>query len=164
MLAFRREQRRITWMGRLFLMANLGFIGWVVYAIMGDDRRDFFYALPSIFGTVSGLSRYLVHRVRALPEPLKNLRSPDEAMRARAWELIQAHREELFAVTELSATIHEPSLAELDQTALTERVARAGDVDWRKILRVWFWIWLPLAIVVFFATLLYVHDPIEVRY
>lgn len=148
----------------MFRIANYGFIGWVVYAIMGDDRRDIFYALPSIFGTVSGLSRYLVHRVLTLPEPLRNLRSPDAATSDRAWEVVSAHRDELLRVTELAATIHEPPLAELDRAALTERVARAGDVDWRKLLRIWFWIWLPLALAVFFATLFYQFNPIEVRY
>ncbi len=161
---FRREQRQITWMGWLFRIANFGFIGWVVYAIMIDDRRDLFYALPSIFGTVSGISRYLVHRVRVAPKPLLALRSPDAATRERAWEVVSAHREELFRVTILQATTREPPLAELDREALTERVARAGDTDWRRLLRIWFWIWLPLAFAVFFATLFYTYNPIEVRY
>lgn len=164
MIAFRREQRRVLWMGRLFLLANLGFLGWVVYAILIDDRRDVFYALPSLVGIVSGLGRYLTYRVHSLPLPLANLRSPDAATRDRAWQVVSDNRAELLAVTTLSATIHEPPLMELDRAALTERVARAGDVDWRKILNIAFWVWLPIAVATFFLTLFYAYDPIPVRY
>jgi|GEM_PF-4989163 len=164
MVEFRREQRRALWMGRLFLLANLGFLGWVAYAILLDDRRDAFYSLPSLLGSVSGLGGYLTYRVRSLPLPLKNLRSLDEATRERAWQVVSAHRDELLAVTILSATFHEPPLLELDREALTERVARAGDVNWRKILNVAFWLWLPIAVAVFFVTLFYAYDPVTVRY
>lgn len=158
--AFRRERRRLAWLDRTLLLVGLGFIAWVIVQVMIIERRDTFYILPSVFGTVTGLSRYFVHRVRALPIPVRDLRHPDAATRERAWAVVDTHRDELLAVTDLPATIHEPPLAALSRDALVERVARAGDTDWRRLLRRWLYLWTPLAVAVLLACLLYQPAPL----
>ncbi len=161
LVAHRREQRVMRWLARLFLCVNLGFLGWVAVSIFIIERRDTFYILPSVFGTLTGLLRYLTHRVSAVPKPLLDLRSPDPAVAERAWRVIEANRDELLGETVIPATIREPTLLELDRAGLTERVERVGTVNWRKGLNIAFWIWLPLAIAVFFATLLYEPEPLN---
>lgn len=158
--AFRRERRRLAWLDRSLLLTGLGFIAWVIVQVMIIERRDTFYILPSVFGTITGLSRYLVHRVRALPIPVRDLRHPDAATRDRAWVVVDTHRDELLAATDLPATIHEPPLTALSRDALVERVARAGDTDWRRMLRGWLYVWAPLALAVLLACLLYQPAPL----
>lgn len=153
-LAFRRERRRLAWLNRMFLLVGLGFIGWVLWAVIIAGRHDAFYILPSLFGTLTGVSRYLVHRVRVLPVLVRDLRHRDPVIADRAYALVDAHRAELLGATDVPRTIHEPPLAELPREALVERIARAGDTDWRRVLRTWLWIWGPLCVAVFLATLL----------
>ena len=160
-LAHRREQALMRWLGRLFLLVNVGFLGWVAVTMFIIERNDPFYILPSVFGTLTGLLRYLTHRVAAVPKPLLDLRSADPAVADRAWQVVEAHRDELLGKTVISATIREPTLLELDRAGLTERVARVGTVDWRKVLKVVLWIWSPLAVAVFLATLFFVPDPLS---
>jgi hypothetical protein len=159
-VAHRREQVVTRRLARLFLFVNLGFLGWVAVTIFIIKRNDPFYILPSVFGTLTGLLRYLTHRVDAVPKVLLDLRDAEPAVADRAWQVIEAHREELLAKTVIPATIREPTLLELDRAGLTERVARVGTVNWRKGLKLAFWIWLPLAITMFLATLLFAPEPL----
>jgi len=161
LVAHRRERRRLAWLDRTLMLVSIVFIVWVAWALMIKDRRDLFYALPSIFGSLTGVSRYFVYRVRAVPLPVVRLRSPDPAVAERAWEVVAAHRDELLAHTILPATIREPALTELPRAALIERVARVGDIDWRRVLRTFLWIWVPLALAVFAATLFFQPDPTQ---
>lgn len=143
------------------MTVGLGFVAWVAWALMVQDRRDVYYALPSLFGTLTGLSRYLVHRVRAMPLPVALLRSPDPTVAARAWQIVVAHKDELLGQTIAPATIREPPLTELTREALVERVARAGDTDWRRVLRRYLALWVPLALAIFIATLLFEPGPTQ---
>ena len=161
MIAFFRERRRLRVLDHLFLGVGLFFIGWVAFAIFIADRRDLFYAIPSLFGTASTVGRYFVHRVRALPAPVRDLRDGDPARRDRAWEVIAAHREELLGATVVWATRDEPPLSGLSREGVLQRLERTGRTDWRRALRVWLALWVPLAFAVFFATLLYTPDPTQ---
>lgn len=160
-VAYRREQVVTRWLARLFFFVNVGFLGWVAVSIFIIERRDTYYILPSVFGTLTGLLRYLTHRVDSVPKPLLDLRSPDPVVAERAWQVIEAHRDELLAKTVIPATTREPTLKELDRAGLTARVERVGTVNWRKGLKVAFWIWLPLAITVLLTTLLYEPEPLN---
>lgn len=123
------------WIGRLFGWTGLAFIAWHIGIAFVLERRDVEYVALSLFGTVSGLCRFAVYKVRSLPEPLWRLAWGDAVGRERAFELISAHREALFALANLPASVREPALVDLDREALVERVRRFGHTDWPRVLR-----------------------------
>lgn len=154
--AVRAERRRLKILGRVMQAVGLLFIGWGVYALIIAERRDTFYVLPSLFGTVTGLSRYFVHKVVAAPRALYALRDGSPAERERAWQLIAGHREEILGQAIVSQTIREEPLLALSREAMVTRLARLGTTDWRRVLRVWVTLWVPAAVVVFVLTLTFV--------
>jgi len=152
----RRERRRLRVMSRVMQAVGLLFVFWVVYAVIIAERRDLFYALPSLFGTTTGVARFLVHKVIAAPRALYLLRDGDATQRERAWRLISRHRDEVLGHAIVPATIREEPLLTLPREALVVRLARLGTTDWRRILRVWVMLWVPSAIVVFVLTATFV--------
>lgn len=138
----RRDLWRLRLIDRALLVTNLTFVGWIVLEVFIRGHLDTIYLLLSIYGSLSGLFRFLVWKVRSVPTPLLALAhgTPDE--RDAAWRLIAEHRDELLNATTLPATIHEPALTELDRDGLVERVKRHGTTNWRRLLRVLITVWL----------------------
>jgi hypothetical protein len=161
--AVRRDDRRLARIGAMLLVTSLAFLGWLVYEVFILERSDTIYLLLSLFGTASGLGRFLVWKVRAVPRPLLDLARGTDAQRDAAWRLIESHRDELLAMTDLPATIREPDLVELDRAGLVARVERHGTTDWRAILRSFLVAWAVVLAVVLIALALHVPNPVVDR-
>jgi hypothetical protein len=144
----RRDLARLALLSRALLLINLGFIGWLVLEVFIRGHLDQIYLVLSLYGSLSGLLRYFVWKVRSVPTPLLMLAHGTPAERDAAWALIAAHRDELLLATTLPATIHEAPLTELSREALVERVLRHGTVNWARVLRVLLITWLVGLVIV----------------
>ncbi len=156
----RRSHRRLGQVSNLLSFTSLGFLGWLVYEVFILERSDTIYLLLSLFGTATGLGRFLVYKVKAVPKPLLDLAHGTPGEKDAAWDLISAHREELLGMTELPASIREPELTELDRPQLVERINRYGTTPWPQILRGFLIAWS--VILIFVLTALVLHTPAPV--
>ncbi len=160
MEAVRRDHKRLLLLERMLLLTSLAFLMWLCLEVFIRERRDTIYLLLSIYGSLSGIGRFFVWKVRAVPAPLLTLAHGSAAQREQAWLFIDAHRDALFAMTHLPASINEPSLGTLGREALIERVERHGTTNWRKILKIFLTVWLLGLTAVIVAVLL--HTPASV--
>lgn len=138
----RRERRllaRLRLAARVLGFAHIGLF--IVFAMVLHRLEPAFVAL-SLSGTLTNLSTLLIHGVSARPALVIALIDPRPDVRARAAAIIEAHRHEVLATTDLPAHMNEPDLVAMDIDAITRRVAaNAPYGDWRRIGRWWLAIW-----------------------
>ena len=151
--ALRRERRRLDLMK---LGARL--VGWselvfVMVLLVGFHRRDFGLFAMFFHGTLSNLSVIPIYKVRAIPRLVLALVDADPAVRAHAATVIEAHRTEVLAETDLPAHRDDPELVDMDIAAIAERVTRSGPhADWRRIGRWWLTAWSVALVAVVLGT------------
>jgi hypothetical protein len=150
--AWRRDDRRLAWVGRLLGFASFAALGSVLLLVFVMEHSDLRLALLSPLGVAAGLGRILVWRVRAVPGPVRRLGHGLGAEADAAWALVEAHRAELLAATWLPASIHDAPLEQLDRAGLAERAKRVSSEDGRRVLR-WFLVGWSLAALAVILTL-----------
>jgi len=157
MEALERDHRRLVLLERALHLTSLAFLAWLCLEVFIRERRDTIYLLLTIYGSLSGIGRFFVWKVRAVPAPLLVLAHGSATARDEAWSFIEQHRDALVAMTHLPASINEPALGTLSREAMVERVQRHGTTNWRKALRVFLIAWLVGLTAVIAAVLL--HTP-----
>lgn len=155
--AVRRDHKRLLLLERLLLLTSLAFLAWLCLEVFIRERRDTIYLLLSIYGSFSGIGRFFVWKVRAVPAPLLTLAHGSAPAREASWRLVNEHRDELLAMTHLPGSINEPALGTLGRGALVERIERHGTTNWSRALRVFLAVWLLGLTAVVIAVLL--HTP-----
>jgi hypothetical protein len=160
METLRRDHKRLLLLERVLLLTSVAFLVWLCLEVFIRERRDTIYLLLSIYGSLSGIGRFFVWKVRAVPAPLLTLAHGTAPEREQAWLFIDVHRDALFAMTHLPASINEPDLGTLGREALIARIERHGTTNWRKILKVFLAVWLVGLTAVIVAVLL--HTPASV--
>jgi len=155
-----RDHKRLVLLERMLLLTSVSFLVWLCLEVFIRERRDTIYLLLSIYGSLSGIGRSFVWKVRAVPAPLLTLAHGSAAQREQAWLFVDSHRDALFAMTHLPASINEPALDQLGREALVERIERHGTTNWRKILEVFLIAWLVGLTAVIAAVLLYTPESV----
>ena len=105
-------------------------------------------------------SRWWEASLGTVPRVVEALLSQNVSVATHARAVIEAHRHEVLATTELPAHRDEPDLVDMPIDAVAARLARIGPrTDWRRVGRVWLVVWTPAFVAVMTITVLAILGP-----
>jgi len=143
----RRLQRRWVLACRF---ASLSFAAWYLEIIILEGKDSAFYIFVNLWAVLTGMSGFIAFNYFDPPLLIRNLHSPDEALRRASWAALQPLRGELLPAILQDLGIAEPErtrmVAEIDLEDLRRRTAPKLRGDRKRLGRIWLALYVPAAL------------------